>query len=70
MSVLVTDANIGSSVNAIRSLGKRGISVFAADVSKIAGGYWSKYCVGRFIYPDPYYKEEFIKSIIGIDEKK
>jgi predicted ATP-grasp superfamily ATP-dependent carboligase len=64
MSVLVTEANLGSSVNVIRSLGRRGIKVVAGDVSRVAAGYWSKYCNSRILYPDPYHKEEFVRAII------
>lgn len=64
MCAFVTEANLGSGVNVIRSLGKRGINVTAGDVSKIAGGFWSKYCNNRIVYPDPYFQERFIKAII------
>ena len=69
MSVLVTEANLGSSVNVIRSLGRRGIKVIAGDVSRIAAGYWSKYCHSSILYPDPYYKEEFVKAVIKAKRK-
>lgn len=68
MCAFVTEANLGSGVNVIRSLAKRGITVTAGDISKIAGGFWSKYCTNRILYPDPHFEDKFIKAIIKAQE--
>ncbi len=46
MSVLITDANKRTSIYALRSLGKKGIDVTAAEIDSIRKpiGFYSKYC--------------------------
>jgi predicted ATP-grasp superfamily ATP-dependent carboligase len=51
--VLVTDAGRGSAVAFIRSLGRRGWDVTAADVHRWSAGWRSRYTTHRLAYPDP-----------------
>ena len=43
-NVLVTDAQMRSSLAVIRSLGKRGLNVTAGEETRFATGFFSKYC--------------------------
>ena len=52
-SVLVTDASRGSAVSIIRSLGRRGMHVIAADSEARSPGFYSRYAAGRLRYPPP-----------------
>ncbi len=51
--VLVTDAGRGSAVAIIRSLGRRGWEVTAADSDPWSPGFRSRYATHRLRYPDP-----------------
>jgi predicted ATP-grasp superfamily ATP-dependent carboligase len=51
--VLVTDASRGSAITIIRSLGRRGIHVIAADHDPRSPGFRSRYAAGRLVYPSP-----------------
>jgi predicted ATP-grasp superfamily ATP-dependent carboligase len=51
--VLVTDAARGSAIAIIRSLGRRGIDVVAADHRPRAPGFRSRFAAQRLLYPDP-----------------
>jgi predicted ATP-grasp superfamily ATP-dependent carboligase len=51
--VLVTDASRGSAIAFIRSLGRRGVDVVAADHNPRSAGFRSRYASERFVYPDP-----------------
>ena len=51
--VLVTDARLGSAVAAIRSLGRSGYEVVAADSRPLSAGFYSRYAAERFRYPPP-----------------
>jgi predicted ATP-grasp superfamily ATP-dependent carboligase/thymidylate kinase len=51
--VLVTDAARGSAVSIIRSLGRRGMHVIAADSSARNPGFSSRYAAERLRYPRP-----------------
>lgn len=51
--VLVTFARSWQALAAIRSLGRRGIEVIAADELSPTPGSLSKYCVDSFCYPNP-----------------
>jgi len=63
--VLVTDSSERAALAVIRSLGKRGIKVVAADSVRLNAGFLSKYCSGRMIYPSPLRsKGEFVKSML------
>lgn len=49
--VLVTDAQMRSSLAVIRSLGRAGLEVTAAEETRFATGMFSKYCADRLVYP-------------------
>jgi predicted ATP-grasp superfamily ATP-dependent carboligase len=51
--VLVTDAGRGSAIAVIRSLGRRGLHVIAADHDPRSPGLRSRYAAARVVYPDP-----------------
>lgn len=51
--VLVTDAGRGSAVAFIRSLGRRGWDVTAADSHASSPGFRSRHTSDRLVYPDP-----------------
>ncbi|HEX2105794.1 MAG TPA: ATP-grasp domain-containing protein [Solirubrobacteraceae bacterium] len=51
--VLVTDAARGSAIAFIRSLGRRGVEVVAADHVPRSAGFRSRYATDRVLYPDP-----------------
>lgn len=52
-TVLVTDAGRGSALAIIRSLGRQGYRVIAADCEKAVAGFRSRYVAERLIYPAP-----------------
>lgn len=52
-SVLVTDASRGSAISIIRSLGRKGIRVIAADSSRNCPGFHSRYTHETLVYPAP-----------------
>ena len=63
--VLVTDASERAALAVIRSLGKKGIEVVAADSVGLNAGFLSKYCSKAFIYPSPLKdKTKFINSML------
>jgi predicted ATP-grasp superfamily ATP-dependent carboligase len=51
--VLVTDAGRGSAIAIIRSLGRSGLQVIAADADPRSPGFRSRYASGSLVYPDP-----------------
>ncbi len=51
--VLVTDAGARNVVAAIRSLGRKNLDVIAGEESRIAMGFFSKYCRECLVYPSP-----------------
>lgn len=51
--VLVTDASRGSAIAVIRSLGRRGLHVIAADHEPRSPGFRSRHAAERLVYPDP-----------------
>ena len=51
--VLVTDARLGSAVAIIRSLGRRGHEVIAADSEPRSAGFHSRYATDRLRHPSP-----------------
>jgi len=64
-SVLVTDASERAALAVIRSLGKKGVKVFAADTKSFNAGFLSKYCAFKVIYPSPVKnKNKFVKSLL------
>ena len=56
--VLVTDASRGSAVAFIRSLGRRGWRVTAADSDPRSPGFRSRWTTDRLVYPDPVERTE------------
>jgi predicted ATP-grasp superfamily ATP-dependent carboligase len=67
MSALVTDARGNHALATIRSLGRRGIHVTAADSVPWAKGLYSRYCRTRASYPCP--SEDlagFQRALLGI----
>lgn len=64
IKVLVTDSNHRKALAAVRSLGKNGINVIAADKRKLSIAGISRYCSKSIKYPDPLaYSDNFIKYI-------
>lgn len=53
MRVLVTDAGNRNALAAVRALGRRGLEVWAADRSRLAQSFASRYCARRITYPGP-----------------
>jgi len=51
--VLVTDAGRGSAIAIIRSLGRKGYRVIAADSNPKSLGFYSRYASERLVYPAP-----------------
>jgi predicted ATP-grasp superfamily ATP-dependent carboligase len=51
--VIVTDAARGSAVSIIRSLGRRGAHVIAADSDRRSPGFFSRFAAERLLYPKP-----------------
>ena len=63
--ILVTDASRGTAVTIIRSLGRAGWSVIAADTNPDAIGFSSRYTSNTFTYPDPKTEpERFIEILV------
>lgn len=63
--VLVTDSSERAALAVIRSLGKQGVNVIAAEDSSINSGFWSKYCNEKFIYPSPIKnKTRFVNALL------
>ena len=52
-TVLVTDAGRGSAISIIRSLGRRGMTVVAADSDPRSPGFSSRFASGQVLYPAP-----------------
>lgn len=52
VSVLVLNGESRAGLAVTRSLGKKGIKVYVGGNRKLARSFFSKYCKGRFIYPN------------------
>lgn len=66
-NVLVTDAQMRSSLAVIRSLGKRGLNVTAGEETRFTTGFFSKYCSNKVVYFNPINEEEkFVENILDI----
>ncbi len=52
-TILVTDAGRGSAIAFLRSLGRQGWRVIAADSDPRSAGFRSRYAADRLLYPDP-----------------
>jgi predicted ATP-grasp superfamily ATP-dependent carboligase len=64
LSVLVTDASRGSAISIIRSLGRKGIHVIAADSTCQCLGFHSRYIHETLVYPPPEFAPfEFVDSL-------
>ena len=51
--VLLTNGLLRKTLAAARSLGKRGVEVYAAETTRTAPAFYSKYVMGGFLCPDP-----------------
>jgi predicted ATP-grasp superfamily ATP-dependent carboligase len=66
MGVIVTNARNRIAYNVIRSLGQRGLAVYAADSVSRAMSFASRYVKASFQYPSPYREpERFIDCLIA-----
>ena len=54
MSVIVTNARNRIAYNVVRSLGQKGIRVYAADFVSWSMSFVSRYAAGHFVYPSPF----------------
>jgi predicted ATP-grasp superfamily ATP-dependent carboligase len=63
--VLVTDAGRGSAVAFIRSLGRRGWRVTAADFDRASPGFRSRYTTDRLLYPRPSERPDTVVDTIA-----
>jgi len=64
-TVLVTDAGRGSAIAVIRSLGRKGYHVIAADADPKSIGFHSRYAHERLVYPSPEAKpKEFCECLL------
>lgn len=52
-SILITDALLRKSLVAVRSLGRKGITVFASEKNRFTPASFSKYCSKGLVSPDP-----------------
>ncbi len=71
-TVLVTDADRGSAIAVIRSLGRKGWRVIAADSDPRCLGFRSRYVEERLLYPSPSTaRDEFVAVLLrAVSEKK
>ncbi|MCR4440820.1 MAG: ATP-grasp domain-containing protein [Peptococcaceae bacterium] len=56
--VLLTDGQPRKTLAAVRSLGKKGLEVLAAETTRFAPALFSKYCKKALVYPDPKNKQD------------
>jgi len=70
-TILVTDTDRGSAVSIIRSLGRRGWRVIAADCNPKSIGFQSRYVSDHFIYPSPETSpQEFLSVLFEAVQQK
>ncbi|HKN47470.1 MAG TPA: hypothetical protein VJ144_05820, partial [Candidatus Polarisedimenticolia bacterium] len=70
MTVLVTDACGNHALAVVRSLGRRGIRVAAADSAWCAKALFSRYCSARAIYPSATRSlPEFLAGLLRLLER-
>lgn len=63
-TILVTDAGRGSAISIIRSLGRRGWRVIAADADPRNPGFQSRFVSSTWVYPNPEHApDEFVNSL-------
>ena len=68
--VLITDAGRGSAVAFIRSLGRRGWKVTAADADPASAGFRSRFTTDRLLYPRPSERPDaVVEAILGRVER-
>jgi predicted ATP-grasp superfamily ATP-dependent carboligase len=63
MNVLVTDTHYKNGLCAVRSLGRRGVTVVAAAPRRLAAGASSRFAAARIVYPSPAREEEFLSVV-------
>lgn len=69
-NVLVTDAQMRTSLAVIRSLGKMGLQVTAGEKTYFTTGFFSKYCHKKLVYPSPEKDEKkFIECLLNVLKK-
>ena len=70
MNALITDANKRPALYALRSLGKKGINVTAAEADTIRKpiGFYSRYCENGILTPNPK-DDNYIKVLLELVEK-
>jgi len=69
--VLVTDGSKREALAIIRSLGRKGIEVTAADSSCFNAGFLSRYSKHRILYPSPERsKTRFVKSLLELVKRE
>ncbi|QEC49141.1 ATP-grasp domain-containing protein [Baekduia soli] len=62
--VLVTDAGRGSAIAVIRSLGRAGWEVTAADSTAASAGFRSRFAAHTLVYPDPLQDPEGVVELL------
>ncbi|MCR4440819.1 MAG: ATP-grasp domain-containing protein [Peptococcaceae bacterium] len=63
--ILVTDGQPRMTLAVVRSLGKKGLEVLAAEKTRFAPALYSKYCSRSLVYPDPKkYPGEFFNWLV------
>ena len=62
MSILVTDASGNHALAVVRSLGRRGLRIIAADGRRCGQAGFSRFCAARAVYPSP---EHGIDAFLG-----
>jgi len=66
MKVIITNAEYKHTLAAVRSMGKKGVDVFAASNTKHALSFYSKYCRKSLMYSNPNNEDQFICDILNI----
>lgn len=64
--VLVTDSQMRNSLSIVRSLGRKGLEVTAADETRFTPGMYSKYCSKKLVYPSPKNTNKFVDFLINV----
>ena len=64
--ILVTDAQMRSSLAVIRSLGKKGLDITAGENTRFATSFFSKYCQNRVVYPSPEKEKVFVNYMLKL----
>lgn len=65
MSVIVTNAKSRIAYNVVRSLGRKGVAVYAADFIPFSMSFASRFVKGHFVYPSPFREPDaFLQCIV------